>query len=584
MKKLKKFLSFVICIVFSISIACGVVGCGNDADANKVSFNFAINSGGMGRAWADSAVARFEELVAEKEYEPGKKGVKINIDQHTIHMEDAKTSAYDVYACDHYSMSYSVANAIKNGTFACIDDIVTVKDETINGATVSIEDKIPENNRATLKNAEGKYYLVPFYNFYPGLSYDVQLFDRMGFYFSNDDSGNLFHSEILNKDFYFVEGDENGVIDNKSYGPDGEDGGGDDGLPATLEELVALCEYMKDGDVEVYPFLVTGQYPYYSNFLLEALTTALQGYDKANAMYSLNGTIEVVTGFSDAPLFPGVETIKKPITKTVNMTEANGYYASQSVEKYYAQAFMQLAYEKDWFHNDSLIGTVSQRNVMQSFIFNGVDAARVQVGMLIEASFWYVEAEIGAYPQRYDSPSGPNHDGHAPRKIEFMPLPINFDSTGLNQNQTFAEYSMTFLGINARTESDPIKMEVCKDFIKFMCSNEENINFNTETGLKKPFNYELPASTTLRYHYYTKLEELLSKSDLVSYYAENEVFNSYPNIFQKGYFDESYGAGGKTNYLEYLKEINGANAKDAFLEKTIKKQDWSTYYNGVVAD
>ncbi len=587
MKKLfTKILSLTICFILGVT----VVGCGGPSSGggtgNETTIVWAIESGGMGRAWADSAKERFEQKYAETSFEEGKKGVKIEIDQHTISLSTSKISAYDVYAFDHYAADYSLLSKYDAGHLAKITDVVTDKSETINGVATSIEDKILPENRAAVKGSDGEYYAIPFQSSYSGMSYDVELFDRMGFYFADSPTDAIeFHSDILDKDFYFVVGEQWGNIDNKSYGPDGQSGGGDDGLPATLHELIALCEYMRTGTTTVYPFLITGQYPNMANFILEGLTTSLLGYDRAKACYDLSGEIEVITGFTDEPLFPGVPEIKKPTTQKVVLTEENGYYFTWAVEKYYAQAFFELVYSQDWLHPDALIGTVNQRDVMLSFIFNGVELNRPLAGMLSEASFWYVESEIGKYPQRYDGPSGPNHDGHAPRKIEFMPLPLNFDESGENTEQVFAEYGGVFLGINSRiTEQgsayDEGKLKASKELIKFLSSNEENVNFNVETGLKKPLVYDLPANTTLRFHYYNKLADLLSTSKLLSFYSATPTFNYSSSIFQKGYHQKNYGAGGKNDFFTYIKEVEGANAMDAFQEKIIEKDTWNNYYKG----
>ena len=85
---------------------------------------------------------------------------------------------------------------------------------------------------------DGKYYALPHYETYMGVSYDVSLFESKLLYFSaNPDNGN------------------NGFITSKtekrSMGPDGKTGvqngidySLDDGLPSTYEEFFKLCDYM----------------------------------------------------------------------------------------------------------------------------------------------------------------------------------------------------------------------------------------------------------------------------------------------------------------------------------------------------
>ena len=107
----------------SSGAGCGsVTETGNDSTTTviKVS-NF---GGGIGRKWLDEAGARFQELVKDKEYEAGKKGVKFEI-THAIGATcvNMKTSGDNIFFLqDKYSEYFS---EIQKGAVLDITDVVT---------------------------------------------------------------------------------------------------------------------------------------------------------------------------------------------------------------------------------------------------------------------------------------------------------------------------------------------------------------------------------------------------------------------------------------------------------------------------
>ncbi len=584
MKKFKKLLSLALCFVLSLSVMVGVIGCGGGS-SNVTEIQFVVNGGGLGRAFADNAAERFEQLFAEESYAEGKKGVDVVVStEFPVKIDTALTSAYDVYVFG----ADSIDSMAKRGYLLNINDAVTEKQETRNGVKISIEDKMTADSRLATKS-DGQYYAAPYFSYSPGLSYDIDCFDRFGFYLAdNQGDGIAFSSELLGEDYYFVSDnkgeDSSVVITNKSKGPDATPNTYDDGLPSSMEEMVALCEYMKSKGV--YPFLVSGMYPNMANFMLQALTAAMQGYERAKTMYTLDGQIEVVTGFSTTEeLYIGTG-IMKPITEPKTMTEANGYYTSWAVEKYYAEAFMDLCFKKDWWHGDSKTDTVSQRAVMSRMIFNGYEnnTKNQQVGMLVEASFWYNEAEIGNYPQDFDILYNSDMQD-VERKISFMPLPTKYYTADESDNkQTFLEQDVAVLGISARIKDDAEKVAACKDFIQFLLSDAELNEFTKEVGIRCNLDYKVSdeVKNSFDYYYYKSLEEIMADSRIVNFFADNNTFKTRPALFKNGYFDTRWMVG-TSELFTYLKNANDG-IQSAFNGQKISKQNWSSYYSGTVTD
>lgn len=582
--KIIKLLSIILCLI----LCTGAVACGGGGNSNVTEIEFVVGGGGIGRAYADNAARRFEQAFADAVYAEGKQGVKVNVStEFPVKIDNALTSPYDVYVFG----SSSIDSTAKRGYLMNINDAVTDKSEMINGIATSIEDKMREDSRVAVQS-NGNYYAVPYFSYSPGISYDIDCFERFGFYLASDTSSAvLFSSTLLNEDYYFVSDNKNdnvnAIINNKSNGPDAEPNTYDDGLPSSMEELVALCEYMKYRGV--YPFLVSGMYPNMANFMLQAFMCALQGYERAQSMYTLNGKMEVVTGFSDEDLFVGTG-IKKPITQIVDMTESSGYYSTWAVEKYYAEAFMELCFNQDWWHSDSVIETVSQRDVMSRMIFNGYaqNTKTQQVGMLVEASFWYNEAEIGNYPQDFDLLYNSEMQD-VERKIAFMPLPTKFWTDDVSDNkQNFIEMDSSFLGISARISGNAEKVAACKDFIKFLSTDAELNYFTQEVGIRASLDYKVTDDVinSFDYYYYKSLEQVISNSNIIYFYADNDVFRTRPALFTAGYFDGRWKVGTAElfTYLFNSNETNNQTAQTAFNKQKKSKGDWSQYYSGTVTE
>ena len=114
---------------------------------------------------------------------------------------------------------------IINGKFLDISSIVTSSLSDVSGGkeTGTIEGKLSESQQKAYKAYDGKYYCLPHYEAFSGLSIDVDLFTEYNLYLSNQAVGESF--------------DEYGcIVDEfcmKSKGPDGVANTMDDGLPAT---------------------------------------------------------------------------------------------------------------------------------------------------------------------------------------------------------------------------------------------------------------------------------------------------------------------------------------------------------------
>ena len=588
-----------------ISIMCGAllaassfagIGCGGGSNSNddtKTKVYVELKSGGTGVQWLVDAGERFSDLKANEEYEAGKTGVVIvPVPTDNPSIKNAETSGSAIFDLMGQPTIESDARA---GKVLCIDDVLTEKSDMRDGEAISPLDKISEDQRSRYMY-DGHYYGGPTCEYYPTINYDVNLFDRYNLYLasldaiadSDNESELVAHeSEILADTYYFLVDDKKTHNDLKSCGPDGEYNTEDDGLPSSMYELIALCEYMKEKGIN--PFNFTGGYKYYSNFMLSALYTALQGYDNAKGNYTFEGEIEVVTGFENASLFPGYDGIKKPTTKTVTVTEENGYYTSVEVEKYYAEAFMELCVSQGWF-GPSVTNNDDQKAAMSKFVFSDSNGA-AKIAMHLDGSYWYNEATEGDnYFQDWEDANYLIAGMHAERDVRVMPLPVNFKDSvveGEGKAQALLEMNYGMFVINKNVESNPGLMKACKDFLKFLYTDAELSAYTASTSILRSMNYKLSSNDADKISSYGKhlINGISSNASKVVYFsADNATFKANTASLQQSWtnavFTVSSVAPSFYEAIAIQKKPGFQTVDEIFTKQAFTKDAWTSMYKG----
>ena len=361
---MKKIISILLCAILCVGTCASLVACdkpgGGKGESGKVKINYAIGGGGFGRAHADDLAEQFMIWAADREY-GGVKGVDVEVFvQETVDISTAKGQDFHVMnvQCEGPKLEKNVTL----GHIANVNEVVKEKIEMINGEEVTIESKIPEYARGSFQgapkaNGERDYYAVPGYSYAPGLTFDENSFNKNGYFFADDESeGTPFYSTLMRKNYYFLDGTHDGGQEpsgKKSAGPDQkynstEEPSQDDGLPSSLIEFAVLCEKIKKDGRN--PFIVY-QAGDYMQMLSQAIFIQLMGYKQLYTWMNFDGgPIEVVTGYTNEPLFPGFDDlyddknpnpekyIYKPTTAVVNLTEENGYYSTCTYAEYLATA------------------------------------------------------------------------------------------------------------------------------------------------------------------------------------------------------------------------------------------------------
>ena len=520
MKK-KKIVSLMMSAMMFLPVVSGVAACGGNGNTTVISlYNF---DGGVGSEWLDAATSAFQTWALEnnKSYEEGKTGVSFDIDKAmNLNAATMDTAGYNIYLDE---VQTNVRSFYTQGLLTDISDVLTDSLEEF-GESGTIEAKIDPTYRYTLTGSDGKYYGLPYYETYPGLTYDIETFVEYDLYIAAPEATNVETVSKYGKEVKFLVGEGK-----KSCGNDGVCGTADDGLPTSMVELLSLCYRMTTGGRTIKPFQITGMPSNrnYSTYLIEALWTSLAGYDAMRTNYTFDNDALVVVqdgedNFSAENLFTGIDYIKKPKTETIEVTEANGYRVYDMVERYYATAFLEIIEKEGWFASDATSDSVSNTDAQNNFIFSL--SQNNPMGMLIDGSYWYQESERRGFFNDYYTYAQTND-----RKLGWMSLPTSlYDSVqeGQPREQALLEMSHSYVTLNkASLQGNSGLEKACKDFLKFMYTNEQLRSFTAITGIPKGrVAYSMAGKESELSTYQKSVWDLRNTCKIVYAGAPNETF------------------------------------------------------------
>lgn len=525
MKKTTKILSLVFAGLISGSV---LVSCNNgrelvnpddDIDTSKTQLVISNYEGGYGRVWLDNAAKRFEEKYADICFEPGtdKKGVQIKISS----AKDGKAGENFLTGLKNdtaeviFTEDTFYYDLIAKGYAADITDAVTQPLTEFN-ESASIEGKLDEAIQDYFKTSDNKYYALPHYEAYCGIIYDVDLFDQVGFWRSTS-------GEFL-KPAEFT-----GSI-KKSNGPDGQPNTYDDGLPATFDEFFALCDYMAGKGVT--PFTAPGGIPEQATLAMYQLWADYEGKENFQKNYSLTGTATVIDG-SKMPANGKPNAQGKYETKTVTITEDNGWELQGQAGKYIALDFMKrIADNRDKYCTDEFYSAAENNITAQGTYLLSRLKGEEPIAFLLDGVWWENEADESGYFKRYESFG----ETRQTRKFGFMPFP-KASTAQVGEKRTLAttcNQSLTFINSNV---TDKNKLALAKKFLQFIHTDVEMQEFSVATSALKPMKYQVSSEKTANMTYFGK-DILAMRSnqniDVVYTFSGHTVYLNHFSYFHPG--------------------------------------------------
>lgn len=546
--KFRKLLSvafsvFLICIMIISGTACGI-GEREEVNEDAAVLNVINYDGGVGHAWLDAVIERFEVKHADAKYVEGKKGVDINVlNTKTVTFEGLNTSEYSVYFAQ--GVRFNELQAM--GRLLNISDIVTEKAE--NGK--SIESKMSEKLSDALKGYDGEYYVLPHYQSFDGVTYNKTVFDENNFYFAAEKTDYVSAKE----------GDPAyGFVKNadckKTCGPDGEFDTEDDGLPSSVEEFKRLCEYMKAKSVTPFIYYGGNNGEAYRNKLINALWVSLEGYEGATAQFSFDSgesKSRIVTGFNGG----------KPVSELKTIKSENMADVYQQESKFYALDFFEYVFKNENnYHSASVNSVYSHTDIQKLFLKDGV-------GMLLEGTYWENEARSSGTFEIYKDLKNV--------ETRCMPLPIQGTGSvaeGLGRKPVMIDTLNAYAFINANTQSkfgDGI-VKLAKDFLKFCYTDESLAEFTEKSSVSKNLRYSLSDEQASALTNYGKSMWNLKNGGLVvTPISDNVIFIKNPTVFDMT--DTKIWKIAETDYPAVAFTDSAIDAKTYFL-KMKKDEAW----------
>ncbi len=472
--------------------------------------------GGYGSDWLAAAKERYEELHKDDVYEEGKKGVQIFINNQKKSMMEVVASQVLDNVDEVYFSEYSYYYTLKNlGILGDITDAVT-KPLTEYGETRSVEDKLTDEQKAYYgieENGTVHYYGLPHYAGYSGtLIYNVDLFEKEGYYFAETPSDNTAEGRFIDR-----------FNTEKSAGPDGVKGTSDDGLPTTYEEFFLLCDFIKEGGAT--PLTWNGQYyRQYLNNVAQALVADHEGLEEMMLNYTLNGTSNTL-----ATVQNGIVTRQGP----TEITNENGYLLTQQEGKYYALSFLEKLIKTDDYHNRlAFNNSYTHIDAQNDFLYAGHDGTTKDAALLCDGIWWEMEAKDTFASM--EASMGPDYSKYS-RNFGVFPFPKATaeraaEAAASEKPYTLYDdiFSICFMKANIAEWKKPLAL----DFIRFVNTDESLVEFTTITNTLKALDYTLDDAAKAKLTAFGRsLVEIREKSDIVYPFSTNPLYMNNQEFF-----------------------------------------------------
>lgn len=484
-------------------------------DVTKTQINVGLYAGGYGREWLDNFIVDFEAKYADYVSPDGKKGIQVMVYTDKTYVGSLlagtlPSSSIDVVFAEdcYYDEMRSVLLDITDMVTKPLNyNFITGETEADTEST-SIMQKMDDvhNNYFNVGTSENpQYYAIPYFETAPGIIYDVTLFQDELLYFSANPKVNGGFITSLDDTF--------------SNGPDGLPNTSDDGLPATYEEFYKLCDRMIDKSIV--PLTWPGKH-------LDYITTFLSGlwadYEGAKQM-QLN--FDPAAGTPQSLIDVASDGTISAYAGDTALTDANAYLTwAKQAGKYYALSFLEQIVTKKhngknyYNSNKSFSNSFSQNDAQNAFVTGRHISGNEVVGMLIDMSNWYTEAEDTIAQTKKNAPATASDD-----KLNwaYMPLPkANADKAG---GFTLIESFDSMAFINKNT--DEKKIPLAKEFLKHLQTNRSLIQWTQWTNTYRPFTYDfdtesqtfkqLPKWTQNLYYTHRDVQWLVPGSKNVTY-------------------------------------------------------------------
>ena len=497
-KILKKVLTGVLTVTMAMGCVFAVSGCGNNdgkgsgkesdkgqkVDMEKTQLYVRYSDYGFGNRWLIDAKDRFEKFYADYSFEEGKKGIQVVMDPTANNLLADVTTARDyIYFAESYNTVewYQYSEDITKMASVSLGDSygkdVNGKDlPGLPGETKSIKEKMnaDETNYFVL-NEEGKEKIlaIPFIDGYNGtLTYNADIFEKYSLYYDKDNkigvkraSGNL------------------------GLGPDGVAGTADDGLPRTIDELVALCDKMKERGV--IPFNWAGNWTVNAAEFFNSLAYTSFGAKTTRELIQGSGTL---TNYIDAVIGNNTYSLSKSDMENGNYTVKEKTFTEDTFKDmlnttavYKTVEFVQKIIDNKYYKSDDNFSSSYTHKAAQGDFFWGEDKGNdFQYGMLMDGSWWFCEAE--PYISQFETLKQKSRNT---KDLRYMPLPkADLATWEALKGENFTP-STYFTGIVMKKGLNETQKLISELFIRFFCSDESLVSYTKIISTPRALTYSM---------------------------------------------------------------------------------------------
>lgn len=437
-------------------------------------------TGGFGDEWLRNAISEYQELNKDKSFEPGKTGVVLKIDngdKSTWKSERIAIESYDLW----FTEQANYADHVANNVLTDITDVLTSPNSYDNGKTIL--SKLDESQKE-FYNANNKYYALPHYTGTYGITYNAKMFEENGWYYV-DGKDNV-TVDTVNFNQCFMSRSQTSGTKKLSAGPDGQYNTEDDGLPTCIDNYFALCARIEDDGYQSLRWSGETGPNYLASFASDYMAS-LYGPDQAKVAYNFSGQLNHLLTYSQSgdDIIVNDTLESQPI---IQINNENAYEMFRTKERYDVLKFIETAVSDDRFADeDEIFGDSTQLACQQDYVLQNAanTTPSKSAAMMIDGTWWEAEAKTAFVRAQNDDEE--YNILTAPYK--FMPYP----KASYNDQYTpcYVDHLNALAFVRAGVTGGVL--DVCKDFLKFLYSDEQLVKFTKSTHCLKSVNYEISA-------------------------------------------------------------------------------------------
>ena len=507
---LKKLLSVAIALLtMFVMVSCGKNGNGGSSrkdDPTKTKLTIFTYKAGYGDEWLVNLCNSFEKAYANYSFEPGKTGVIIDEpkgDMRTFTTAQMKESSFDIFFLEN-APYYNYLD----GTLEDLTSIVENKADDSDSLTVLQKlDEQQTDYYGVKKDDKTHYYGLPSYIGNYGIVYNIDLFNKKGYYLAADRTNGVILGTGANKNA------------TKSNGPDGKPGTDDDGLPATYEEFFLLCDEIAGNNDT--PVCWPGKYrQHHLENLLDSLVSDYEGVDQMRLNYTFEGEAEDLVVIENGKVKRNGDGT--PVTEKKAITTSNGYDIARQAGKLYAMEFIEkLMTNKKYYNDGAFIDSFTHTDNQELYLMNGTELSETDktTAMLIDGP-WWMEESSGVFEAMSEADEKYSEKN---RNFGWMPLPkATQDKVG--KGNVYSDYLNAFVCVKSGL-SEGVK-KAALEFVKYSCSDKMLRDFTRTTGAVKGYKYDMTAEDMSNLSQFSKtLISAVKSSDVVYKYSSSSFYN-----------------------------------------------------------